>query len=83
MRLDFIISVSTLLSLRGALVTNTKSTERKKKRDRERERERWRGCGASLLDQSQGEVRNNPNNPRIASDTKLKISLFSDVSLLA
>lgn len=72
-----------MLSLRGALVTNTKSTERKKKRDRERERERWRGCGASLLDQSQGEVRNNPNNPRIASDTKLKISLFSDVSLLA
>lgn len=81
MRLDFIISVSTLLSLRGALVTNTKSTKRKKKRDRERER--GRGCGASLLDQSQGEVRNNPNNPRIASDTKLKISLFSDVSLLA
>ena len=74
-----------MLSLKGALVTNTKSTERKKKRDRERERERerWRGCGASLLDQSQGEVRNNPNNPRIASDTKLKISLFSDVSLLA
>ena len=40
MRLDFIISVSTLLSLRGALVTNTKSTKRKKKRERERERER-------------------------------------------
>ena len=39
MRLDFIISVSTLLSLRGALVTNTKSTKRKKKRDRERERD--------------------------------------------
>lgn len=81
MQLDFIISVSTLLSLRGALVTNTKSTKRKKKRDRERER--GRGCGASLLDQSQGEVRNNPKNPRITSDTKLKISLFSEVSLLA
>ena len=39
MQLDFIISVSTLLSLRGALVTNTKSTKRKKKRERERERE--------------------------------------------
>ena len=38
MRLDFIISVSTLLSLRGALVTNTKST-REKRKERERERE--------------------------------------------
>lgn len=62
MRLDFIISVSTLLSLRGALVTNTKSTKRKKKRDRE-----------SVA----------RNNPRITSDIKLKISLFSEVSLLA
>ena len=55
MRLDFIISVSTLLSLRGALVTNTKSTERKKKRDREREREMervWRESFGSVTRRS-------------------------------
>ena len=82
MRLDFIISISTLLSLRGALVTNTKSTKRKKKRDRERERERWRGCGASLLDQSQGEVRNNPNNHENFIVTKPKSSYPSPPLLL-
>ena len=53
MRLDFIISVSTLLSLRGALVTNTKSTKRKKKRDREREMERvWRESFGSVTRRS-------------------------------